>query len=75
MKLKLHAVSPGGPPEGHCNKEQEVVCYTNFDEPFSYSMHRAGLPKAAIYPPAKLAVKTLQYSERFDHGPHANKLA
>jgi hypothetical protein len=32
--MKLHAVAPGGPPEGHCRKEQEMVCDTNFDDSF-----------------------------------------
>ena len=26
MRLKLHAVAPGGPPEGQCKEAQEMVC-------------------------------------------------
>jgi hypothetical protein len=35
-ELKLHAVAPGGPPEGQCEKEQEhkLVCDRTFDDPF-----------------------------------------
>ena len=32
--MKLHAVAPGGPPEGQCKKEQKMVCNTAYDEPF-----------------------------------------
>jgi hypothetical protein len=29
-ELKLHAVAPGGPPEGQCKKEHEMICNTYF---------------------------------------------
>ena len=32
--MKLHAVAPGGPPEGQCKKEHEMVCNTTFDDRF-----------------------------------------
>ena len=25
-EMKLHAVAPGGPPEGQCKEEQDMVC-------------------------------------------------
>ena len=30
--MKHHAVAPGGPPEGHCEKKQRLVPYTTFDD-------------------------------------------
>jgi hypothetical protein len=33
VKVKLHAVAPGGLPEGHCDKEQEMICDTNIYNP------------------------------------------
>ena len=27
-------MAPGGPPEGQCKEEQEMVCYTTYDDPF-----------------------------------------
>ena len=32
--MKLHAVAPGGPPEGHCKKKRNIACTTTFDDPF-----------------------------------------
>ena len=38
--MKLHAVAPGGPPEGQCKEEQEqemkLVHNTIFDDPLPY---------------------------------------
>ena len=34
LKMKLHAVAPGGPPEGQCEKSRKMVCNTTFDDPF-----------------------------------------
>jgi hypothetical protein len=33
--MKLHAVAPGGRPEGQCKKEQEMVCNRTIDNLFS----------------------------------------
>ena len=33
-EMELHAVAPGGPPEGQCKKEHELVCNTTFDDLF-----------------------------------------
>ena len=32
--MKLQAVAPGGPPEGKCKEEQEMVWNTTVDDPF-----------------------------------------
>ena len=32
--MKLHAVAPGGPPEGQFRKTQKLSYFTSFDSPF-----------------------------------------
>ena len=32
--MNLHAVAPGGPPEGQCKKKQILGCYTTLDNTF-----------------------------------------
>ena len=39
LTMKLHAVAPGGPPEGQYKKTQQLFCYTSFDSPFRTVKH------------------------------------
>ena len=36
--MKLHAVAPGGPPEGQCKVDQEIVSDTALDDPLPYDV-------------------------------------
>ena len=43
--MKLHAVAPGGPPEGQCIKKQEMVLDAKLDDPLSASHERLTFPE------------------------------